>query len=272
MSRPTIKAAFVLGFTLSLPVPVAADIVLTNDALLCPTIGDLSRFVETLTNPPGCIELPEGKRLAGPLDSGTGKWGDEQRTFYLVEVSGRRLWVPEGWAKVVERGRPAPATPALTVADSEVWFARTLRATFGSGLTLLGQPLEFEWLPCLTRDITKFSVEVSRGTEATVVTGTLQLEAIPSPFEVVAGAQGQQYLLHLQALLVSANGSIVWEQHGNPSGEAWVSSAGDTAEFRLIASPARSDQAARLIVIAIGEPILGASEAKVVLGAKVVDL
>lgn len=73
MSKARIKSGFLLGLMLCLPAVVEADIVLTNDALLCPTIGDLSRFMETFTNPSGCIELPEGKRLAGPLDSGKGR-------------------------------------------------------------------------------------------------------------------------------------------------------------------------------------------------------
>lgn len=168
------------------------------------------------------------------------------------------------------------ATPVLaqeSLATSKLWYAPILRAHFPSKIPIHGWEYPISEIPCLPADITKFDVSAGTTTALNVrafqVRGSITLGPVPAPFEVVDGAQGRRYMLHLQAYLFSPGGKLVWSQQGFPAGGAWMRGSGDSANFTLIDSYQGSTSGYELIVLAAGDPIFSSSsETRVILGAK----
>lgn len=168
------------------------------------------------------------------------------------------------------------ATPVFgqeSLATSKLWYAPILRAHFPSKIPIHGWQYPLSEIPCLPADITKFDVSArtttALGVRAFEVRGSMTLASVPAPFQVVDGAQGRRYMLHLQAYLFSPEGKLVWSQHGFPAGGAWMNGSGDSASFTLIDSYQGSTSAHELIVLAAGDPIFSSSsETRVILGAK----
>ena len=166
-----------------------------------------------------------------------------------------------------------PVFAQESLATSKLWYAPILRAYFPSKIPIHGWEYPISGIPCLPADITKFNLSAGTttayGVRAFQIRGAITLGPVPAPFEVVDGAQGRRYMLHLQAYLFSPEGRLVWSQQGYPGGGAWMNGSGDSASFTLINSYQGSTNANELIVLAAGDPIFSSIwETRVILGAK----
>jgi hypothetical protein len=173
-------------------------------------------------------------------------------------------------ASLLPAGTSATADP---LAGSELWYAPILREHFPSEIPIHGWDYPISEIPCLPKDITKFhlqpDVTSALGPRAFRIRGSVELSSVPPPFEVVDGAKGRRYLLHLQAYLFSPTGQLVWSQQGFPAGDAWIAASGGSREFTLIDLYQGPTQGYELIVLAAGDPIFSDSaETRVILGAK----
>jgi len=171
----------------------------------------------------------------------------------------------------------ASAQTVSTVATTKLWYGPILRTHFPTVIPIHGWEYPIDQLPCHSTDITKFNMSATTtriyGSPALKVSGSLTLGSITSPFEVLDGAQGKKYMLHLQAYLFSPSGKIVWQQKGFPTGNSWVKANGGSVDFTLINSYAGSTDGYLLIVLAAGDPIFSSnSEIRVILGAKRITL
>lgn len=158
------------------------------------------------------------------------------------------------------------ATPAWaehSLATSQLWYGPVLRAHFPSKIPIHGWKYPISEIPCLPKDITKFRVTAGTTTAVGVcafqVRGSVTLSPIPTPFEVVDGARGRRYMLHLQAYLFSPQGKLVWSQQGFPAGGAWINGSGDSADFTLIDSYRGSTSRHELLLLAAGDLIFFSS-------------
>jgi hypothetical protein len=165
-----------------------------------------------------------------------------------------------------------PLQAQQSASSSGIWYASVLKERFPQGIPIHGVTYALDDIPVLPRDVTRFQVSavVAQviGARALRVSGSLQLGAILQPFEVIDGAQGQQYMLYLQAYLFSPRGALVWEQQGFPAGGAWVQASGSQVQFMLIDAYRGSLTGHELLVIAAGDPIFSSNpETRVILGA-----
>lgn len=164
-----------------------------------------------------------------------------------------------------------------TVATTNLWYGPVLRKHFPKSIPIHGWEYPISKLPCHPTDITHFDVTTATtrtyGSLALQVSGSLTLGSITSPFEVIDGAQGKKYMLHLQAYLFSPSGKVVWKQKGFPVGNAWVKAEGGKVNFTLINSYSGNTDGYKLFVLAAGDPIFSSSsEIRVILGAKQIAL
>lgn len=163
----------------------------------------------------------------------------------------------------------ATSEQAPTLATTDLWYGPVLRGHFSTTIPIHGWDYPLSELPCLPQDITTFDVSATVAGGAFQVRGAITLGKVATPYSVLDGAQGERYMLHLQAYLFSPNGRLVWQQQGFPAGGAWVEAGGDSASFVLIDSYSGSASGHELIVLAAGDPIFSdSSETRVVLGAK----
>ena len=163
------------------------------------------------------------------------------------------------------------STDSYFVFNSDVWYAHELRQLFPEGIELNYWTYPLNELPCLPVDISVISFSAIYNTDYSVleVVGSISLEAIPEPFIVYDGANGQKYLISIYTILVSPQGEIVWSQDGYPTQEdAWVESEGCTCEFHLIGSYNGLIENHRVLVILSGDPIHvpDSDETRVILG------
>jgi hypothetical protein len=167
----------------------------------------------------------------------------------------------------------APVTQEVpTVATTNLLYGPILQKHFPKTIPIHGWDYPIGELPCHTTDITHFDVTATTtrayGPPALQVSGSLTLGNIISPYEVIEGAQGKKYMLHLQAYLFSPSGRIVWQQQGFPAGNSWVNAEGGKVNFTLINSYTGSTVGYELFVLAAGDPIFSSnSETRVLLGA-----
>ena len=163
-----------------------------------------------------------------------------------------------------------------TLGTSNVWYASLLRQYFPSKIPIHGIEYSTKTMPCLHKDITKFDIvaeKVNLFGPAFQVKGTVKLGTVTQPFQVIKGAMGEKYMLHLQAFLFSPNGKILWQQKGYPQGGAWVNGNGDSASFVLVDAFNGSIYGSKLLIIAAGDPILSDnSGSRVILGVKQITL
>jgi len=165
----------------------------------------------------------------------------------------------------------------MTLEDSPVWYAKRLLALFPDGIPVHGYKYSAADLPCVATDLASFdvraqTVDIGVG-PAFAVEGSLTLDQLPKPFGVFDGAQGKRYMVHLQAFLVSADGRVVWSQHGFPKGGAWVDADGAECAFTLIDRLSGSARGCALWLLVAGDPIFSPSlETRVLLGADRIKL
>ena len=152
------------------------------------------------------------------------------------------------------------ATEQATLASSNLWYARILRNRFPTSIPIHGWNYPINELPCLPNEITKFDVTTGMttflGICAVQIQRSVSLDAVPSPFEIYDGVDGQQYMILLQAYMFSADGKLIWEQQGYPQDSAWDPASGATKSFILINSFTGSLNISELIIVACGDPLL----------------
>ena len=164
-----------------------------------------------------------------------------------------------------------------TVETTNLWYGPLLRSHFPKVIPIHGWDYPIGQLPCHSKDITEFNITANTtrayGSNAFQVRGSVTLGSITSPFNVIDGAQGKKYMLHLQAYLFSPTGRLVWQQKGFPIGNAWVKADGGSVDFTLIDSYSGSTAGYKLIVLAAGDPIFSSNpEIRVILGLKRITL
>ena len=161
-----------------------------------------------------------------------------------------------------------------TLSESPSWYGKVLRTWFPDQIMIHGSQYFNTRIRCSDSDITHFTATAGKTFTgvgpAFRIEGELKLDALPHNLFVVDGAQGEKYMLHLQAYLISPSGELLWHQQGYPVGNSWVDGAGSTTTFNLIGSFNKSLDGCICGILAVGDPIFieGTSETRVILGMK----
>jgi len=160
------------------------------------------------------------------------------------------------------------------LSESKAWYAKVLRNWFSDHITIHGTQYYNTLIRCSDVDVTHFDATAEKVYTdigpAFRVSGEVVLDPLPEDLIVVDGAQGERYMLHLQAYILSPEGDVIWQQEGFPVGDPWIARSGGVVPFNLIGSFNKNLDGCRCGVLAVGDPILvtGTSSTRVILGMK----
>ncbi len=168
---------------------------------------------------------------------------------------------------------PYSTIDAQVLENANVWYAEELRARFPNGVPIHGYTHPIDEIGASPVDVTHFDIvaeTVPVGSESILrVSGTLRIDPLPAEVRTF-GNPPPRYMVKLQAYLFSSDGRLIWTQHGFPQGDSWIGRAGGVRRLRLANDLRAPVGDARLIVLALGDPLLmdGVPDAYVILGIK----
>lgn len=169
---------------------------------------------------------------------------------------------------------PCQCQAQSALSESSTWYGKVLRNWFPKQVLIHGSQYFNTRIRCSDIDITHFIATAGKAYTdigpAFCIEGELKLDALPLGLVVADGVQGERYMLHLQAYIISPEGELLWQQQGFPIGDAWVDGMGASVMFNLIGTFNKSLDGCVCGILAIGDPIFieGTSETSVILGMK----
>ena len=151
-------------------------------------------------------------------------------------------------------------TESTILRNSDSDIASEIRTLFPEEIELADWFYPLDEISCVQDDIANINVTVSMsssfGEGVLEIAGSITVGSISTPFSVYNGANGEKYMLSIDAILFSPYGNTLWSQSGYPrGGSAWVNSTGFSGDFTLIKNYNGDLSGNKLVIIASGDPI-----------------